>query len=207
VSIRTAADRLRRTLLVSRSEHERALPPVRIEVRASVAARWLHLAGAGLALALASLLVDGALPWAAALAAAAVLAVRPLPGFGVLYGAALGALLALEDGPSYDGRTVLLVLGVHILCGLSIVVQAAPSDTQVELAVLRAAARRMAPVQAAAQLALAGGTWLAGRDMSAVPLTAAAAAGIAALAWWLVLAARAPSRAGRQRVQGERADD
>lgn len=187
---RDLASRLYRTFVV-RSELERPLPAVRIEIGRAVPAWALQLAVAAVGLACASLLATRGLHWALAVAGAAVLAIRPAPGLAQIYAAALGAGLLLTRYEPWSAAVFALVLGVHLMVQLGSIVQGLHRSAQVELAALAAPARRFAAVQAGAQILAVASAWIAAREVHAVWLSVAAGAALAALAWLLLTAATA----------------
>lgn len=184
--VRALGVRLYRTLAIRTSEFEDPPPPVRLHLRAAVPAWALNIAVAAIALWCASLLAGDAIHWIAAVAGAAVLAIRPLPGLVQVYAAVLGGGLLLAHPSAGSASVFLLIFGVHLLVQLGSLVQGLHWATRVEWAVLVVPARRFAVVQVAAQLAAAGAAWLVDRDVHAVWLSVVAGAALATLAWWVL---------------------
>lgn len=184
--LRDLGIRLYRTLAVRESEFDEPPPPVRLHLRSSAPAWALNVGVAAIALLCASLLAGAAIHWIAAIAGAAVLAIRPLPGLVQVYAAVLGAGLLLADPSPGSPSVFLLIFGVHLLVQLGSLVQGLQWSARVEWAVLVVPARRFAVVQVAAQLVAAAAAWAVDRDIHAVWLSVVAGAALALLAWWVL---------------------
>ncbi|MCU1690515.1 MAG: putative rane protein glycine-rich [Jatrophihabitantaceae bacterium] len=180
--------RLYRTFAVRGSEFDRPLPSVQIELGRTAPAWALNAVVALLGLGCAALLADLPVHWVLAIAGAAAMAIRPLPGMAQTYAGVLGAGLVLTRYEPWAARVFLLILGVHLMVQLGSIVQGLHWSTRVEVAVLVAPARRFAIVQAGAQCVAIGSAWAAGRDIDAVWLSVVAALGLAGLAWFLLTA-------------------
>jgi hypothetical protein len=196
-SVAALASRIQRTILLGRDESDRPLPQVRMELGRSATAGAFNLGVAALALVCAAQLATTTGHWILAIAGAAAMAVRPLPGMAQIYALVLGAGLALTAYDPWAPRVFLLIFGVHLLVALGSLTQGLPWLARVELQVLLAPARRFAVVQGAAQAVALLGAWVAAQHAHAGWVAVIAGACLAAVAVVLV---RSVSRAGNQTI-------
>jgi len=177
--------RLVRTVDVRRSETQRALPRVRIEIGRSFGAGGAHLATAVLALVGVALLRPPPLIWLAAIVAAAIMAVRPAAGSAALFGAALGIGLAYEPQDLLSARPFVLLLLIPAMVMLGALTQPLPRHARVEWAALAPAARRLAVLQVGAQSLALAVALASERDIQATGIAVLGAVGCAGAAWLL----------------------
>jgi hypothetical protein len=179
-------NRVLSTVLVSRPESQRPLPPVRIAMGRSISGGVLHLMVGAVALAGTAVLATEPAQWFFALVAAVVLVARPTSGLPHIYAGVLGVGLAIGPAHTWAARGFLLILAVHLLVALGSIADDVPWSAQVELRVLATPVRRFVAIQLFAQVLAVGAARVVDRQVSALWVGALAAMGIAALAWSFV---------------------
>lgn len=189
-AVATFAGRLLRTVDVRRSETQRSLPRVQVDLGRSISGSNAHVAAAAIALICVALLNPPPLLWLAAAVAAVVMAIRPATGSAALYGAAIGVALAYEPVDLLSVRPFVLLLLVPAMVTLGALTQSLPRHARVELAALAPAARRFAIIEVGAQSLALIVALLSRRDIEAMGIAIAGAVACAAAVWALRIAIR-----------------
>lgn len=189
-AVATLAGRLVRTVDLRRSETQRALPRVQVDLGRSASALNAHVAVAALALICVTLLAPPLLLWIVAAVAAALMAARPATGAAQLYGAAIGVGLAYQPVDLLSLRPFVLLLLVPAMVLLGALTQSLPRYARIEYAALAPAARRFAVIEVGAQGLALLVALLSRRDLEAMPVAVLGAVACAGAAWALRSAIR-----------------
>lgn len=168
------------------------LPQVSVDLRGWAPCWLLRLVAATLAISTSALVIQGWFGWLLVAAVAVWMLIRPGSAAGPTLAGLLGIALALGPGQPWSGRSILLLLGLHLTLELCRLLGATSWPARVELRVLSKPGWRFVAIQAIAQLTGLAGAALTGRglDLPWVPVLAAGALLLLAYGWFPRLARR-----------------
>jgi hypothetical protein len=153
------------------------LPQVSVDLHGWAPCWLLRLVAAGLAVATSALVIHGWFGWLVVAGVVVWMLIRPGAGAAPTLVGLLGFALVLAPAQPWGGRTVLLVLGLHLTLELCRLLGATSWLARVELRVLLKPGWRFVVIQVVAQLTGLAGAVLTGRGLD-LPWVAVLAAGL-----------------------------
>jgi hypothetical protein len=168
------------------------LPQVSVDLHGWAPCWLLRLVAATLAISSSALVIHGWFGWLLVAAVVVWMLIRPGAAAAPTLVGLLGLALALAPAQPWSGRSMLLLLGLHVTLELCRLLGATSWLARVELRVLRKPGWRFVAIQAIAQLTGLAGAALTGRglDLPWVPVLAAGALLLLAYGWFPRLARR-----------------
>lgn len=167
-------------------------PRVTVESGATVVTWALRAGIAATAAGCTALVATHPLHWVVAAALVATAITRPAAGAGAVFAVGAGLLLLADDPDPFSVRVAALAVGLHLTLELAAITAGLPWTAAVERAVLAAHVRPFLVIQVLTQAGAAAGAWFSDHPTDSRWIPVAAAAGVAALAWGVLLRLRPP---------------